>query len=146
MPDIPLRNLIGPPDITLSPKDELDFQQQFIARSRRLGLNEDPDNILQLFRSRAQFEKLRKEKKRFANQDHLSGEFKLPGHPTQFKFNLGRSDAGAQLFGDNAELEDLLRGDPSKFINTITGKPATKEDFFKAVEIRMALMKASARR
>lgn len=139
MPHFGLSDLQADPDITLSPLDERDFRAQFIKRSRRLGLSTDPDSPFQLFRSRAQFKDLKSKGLRFADQEHLFGRFKLSGHPTQFKLDAGRESSGRQLFGRNASTIDLLNENPENFINTITDKKATEEDFSKALEVRMEL-------
>jgi hypothetical protein len=116
-------------DITLSDKDEVEFRKQFKERADKIGISSNPDAPQHLYRNRAAFLALKRDKLRFADQDHLPGKFKLPGHPTQFKRLIRRNEIEGDVFGAGASDIDLFITDPSEFINTITGKTATSKDF-----------------
>lgn len=106
-------------DVNLGPEDESDFQTQFRSRARRLGLNEDPNDPLQLFNSRKAYLQLKQEGKRLVDQDHLGSiGLKRPGHPTQFGFDTP---------------------DRKTLINRITDKPATQQDIEEATTSRRVL-------
>jgi hypothetical protein len=74
-------------------------------------LNPNPDHPLQLYDSRAAF----KSGIDIENSNHLPSRFKWPGHPTQFKVVDGQK------------------------LNTITGKPPTREELDRAVRVRKSL-------